>query len=146
MPSAVSCPCLNKTLHDPTCSQTFICSASAHPMPQWLGEEQSPSVLPYPVGTRDPELIHSPGSASQGCGDAAAVPQSCASRNIPSLLGSFWVRTSDIGASPLLSTYFVSPIHRDFHQRFPSCSPFIIKEGGGTFWGTVCLTGFKIPC
>lgn len=137
MLSAVSCLCLGKWLRDTTGSQTCICSASTHSTPRRLREEQSPSVHPYPAGIRNPGLIPSPGTA-QGMGllcparlwgCSGSTPVLCP--NIPSLLRSFGVRTSSIGASPLPSMDLVYPVRRDF-QRFPYRS----HQGGGKvlFW------------
>ena len=143
MPSDVPPPCLSKGLRDPTRSQTCICSAPTHTMPWWLRQEKSPSVHLSHTGTWEHGLVHSPGtardcSALQGCGDAAAAPQSCAGPNIPSLLSNFCVRTSGAGASPLLLSHLVSPVHRDF-QRFPSCSRLTTEKAKDTSWGTDVL-------
>lgn len=103
-------------------------------------------IHPWALGNRCSSLVMAQPrgwafSAPQGCGDAVTAPHSHASLNIPSFLSNFWVRTSSVGVSRLLSTYIVSPVHRDFQQRYPSCS-HLAKERRGDFGGMTC---FKPP-
>lgn len=100
-------PFLSKRLRDPTWSRTCICSAStcsSSDRSQVLQSSRTPWALRHQgLSTVPAQHRGQDCSALQGCGDAATAPQSCAGPNIPSLLGSFWVRASGVCASPLLS-------------------------------------------